>query len=271
MQAIVQYPEFILAAVLSVLMLLRTNSRAEAESTGPSVIPIGPMRYQQWLLQNLTWAAERENGDITRFARMKLYLPLLGLLSCLWFGVFGILVVVVLFFFPDAFLLMKVQRRQQEIRSSLPQALDLMVMCVDAGLGLEGTVQRVSLDRSAVSPALQEELSILSRDILLGMDRAAAYQDLYARTGVEELKMLGSTFNQSTKVGLSISRMLRAQADFVRSSLTQKSEERAMKLPVWMALPLWFCVMPAVFILTVAPAFIAFLLQSGHVRPDWFN
>lgn len=270
MQGILQYPEFLAVAVLSFLLLFKRSSASVAErsSAPPNLLP---MAYGKWISKYLVWAGRRDNDAFANFLKAKVLLSLFALPAAVWLGFVGLLSVAPLFFAPDVHLFIFVKRRQQSIKESLPQALDLLVMCVDAGLGLEAALQRVGSDSSAVSEALQEELSILSRDILLGLDRSVAYKDMYERTGVDELKLLGSALNQATKMGLSISRMLRGQADFVRQQLSQKAEARAAKVPVWMAFPMWFCVMPALFILTVAPAFISFLMQSGHVRPEWFH
>ena len=97
---------------------------------------------------------------------------------------------------------------------------------------------------------------------LLGMSRQRAYQVLYNRTGVEELRALTSALNQSTKLGLSIARILRGQADFLRTKLAQKAEEKSAKLPIYMAFPLWFCVMPALMVILLAPSIITFMQNA---------
>ena len=104
-------------------------------------------------------------------------------------------------FVPDAVLTSLVERRQREIRNTLPQAIDLMVLCVDAGLGLDAALQKVAVDSTGLSGALNDELSILSREIFLGVDRERAYLDLYSRTGVDELKTLASAPQSSQQVG----------------------------------------------------------------------
>ena len=94
------------------------------------------------------------------------------------------------------------------------------------------------------------------------MDRERAYEELFARTGVDELKALGSSLNQSGKLGISIAKTLRSQSEFLRMKLTQKAEEKAARLPIYMAFPLWFCIMPALFVILLAPSLITFFEQA---------
>ena len=99
---------------------------------------------------------------------------------------------------------------------------------------------------------------LLGREVLLGMDRERAYRELYHRTGVDELKTLGSALAQANKLGLSIARILRAQSEFIRKRQGQKAEENAMKMPIYMAFPLWFFIMPSLMLLVLGPSLIKF-------------
>ncbi len=231
-----------------------------------------PVGYREWVARMLNWGNRRTNRATGEFASSKLLFSLVSMPLFMVAPVFVIpLAAAVLYFIPDFFLWLNVGKRQQSIRQALPQALDLMVLCVDAGLGLDATIQRIASDNSGLSHALNDELASLGRDILLGMDRGRAYGELYQRTGVDELKMLGSALFQSTKMGLSIARILRAQAAFLRARHAQKAEEKAARLPVWMAFPLWVCVMPALLFVIMGPAFITFTQQIGNVKSSWFN
>ena len=133
-----------------------------------------------------------------------------------------------------------------------------MVLCVDAGLGLDSALQKIAADSTSLSGALNDELSILSREIFLGVDRERAYLDLYGRTGVDELKTLGSALNQANKLGLSVARILRAQSEFIRKRQSQNAETKALKMPVYMAFPLWFFIMPSLMLLVLGPSLIRF-------------
>ncbi|MBI2811834.1 MAG: type II secretion system F family protein [Candidatus Melainabacteria bacterium] len=262
-----EYPEFFLAALAGGLFFFLNRSTSATNLylptfiTEPAVTVVSamPAKYVTWLMRLQNWCGWRSNTAFGLLSSVKVYVPilLLGLLAFVGPAV-TLPLVLVSFFVPDVVLAITAKRRQEQIRESLPQALDLMVLCVDAGLGLDATLQRIAAEKTIVAIALNEELQTLGRDVLLGMDRDRAYQELFRRTGVDELKALGSSLNQSAKLGLSIAKVLRTQADFLRMKLSQKAEEKAAKLPILMAFPLWFCVMPALMVVLLAPSLITF-------------
>ncbi len=264
---LLEYPEFFLAALAGGLFFFLNRSTSAADLylptfiTEPAVTVVSamPAKYVTWLMRLQNWCGWRSNTAFGLLSSVKVYAPilLLGLLAFVGPAV-TLPLVLVSFFVPDVVLAINAKRRQEQIRESLPQALDLMVLCVDAGLGLDATLQRIAAEKTIVAIALNEELQTLGRDVLLGMERDRAYQELFRRTGVDELKALGSSLNQSAKLGLSIAKVLRTQADFLRMKLSQKAEEKAAKLPILMAFPLWFCVMPALMVVLLAPSLITF-------------
>ena len=282
MQSIFQifdYPEFWAVGFLALLLLyIKSVAPADATRSGagfhaPQIIVVPamtvvkslPQAYVKRIHRMQNWAGWRANIAFQDFAAIKLMLSLVSIVSAIYLPLYqAIILAIVFFFLPDLVLLVLVKRRQQQIRDALPQALDLMVLCVDAGLGLDATLQRIANDVSTLNHALNEELSNLGRDILLGMERTRAYQELYKRTGVEELKMLGSALNQCTKMGLSIAKILRNQADFLRTRQNQKAEEKAAKLPVWMSFPMWFCIMPALMLVIIGPSLITLLSSFSN-------
>jgi len=261
-----EYPEFFLAALAGAFFFLfnkTTGARffLPVFITEPAVTILSamPATYVTWLMQCQNWAGWRSNTAFGVLAAVKIYVPILLLSLLVVLTPFAVIpMMIAAFFLPDAVTALTAKRRQQQIRESLPQALDLMVLCVDAGLGLDATLQRIAAEKSIVAVALNEELQTLGRDVLLGMERERAYQELYRRTGVDELKALGSSLNQSAKLGLAIAKVLRSQADFQRMKLSQKAEEKATKLPILMAFPLWFCIMPALMVVLLAPSLITF-------------
>jgi len=264
--ALLNYPELIVAGLLGLLVFARAGKEQSGAhwplrlaNVATAVVLTLPDNYIAWIRKALVYAGRRSNQGFGDFACWKIYPPLLLIVG---FAVAPLYAVIFLLFFvfllPDFILFILVQRRQEGISLALPQALDLMVLCVDAGLGLDATLQRVSTDDSGVGKALNEELAILSREILLGVDREKAYQDLYLRTGSDELKTIGSALNQASKLGLSIAKILRAQSDLMRKKASQKAEERALKMPIFMAFPLWFCIMPALLLLVLGPSLIRF-------------
>ncbi|MBP9091168.1 type II secretion system F family protein [bacterium] len=273
------YPELVAAAVLLLLLLLLVFFQSNAKSnqasalllpaflTEPAVylLRLAPGNYLVWLQQRLVFAGLRNNLYFGSLCATKIYPCLLTIFLPLFVHPgFALLALIVLFFSPDCFLSFLAKKRQQSVANSLPQVIDLMVLCVDAGLGLDATIQKVASERTALSSAINDELLTLSRDVLLGMNREKAYQELYNRTGVDELRSLSSALNQSAQLGISVSKVLRNQAEFLRDKLGQKAEEKAARLPVLMAFPLWFCIMPTLMVLVLAPSLIIFFEQ---VRP----
>jgi tight adherence protein C len=272
--ALLNYPEFFLAGLLSLFVLIGAGSEKQGmhwpswlSTPAVAVLSLLPEDYLNWIRKTLMFAGWRNNLSFGDFASWKLYPSLISLLASAFVPLHVVLELLLFAFFsPDLILAGLVKRRQHQIRLALPQALDLMVLCVDAGLGLDATLQRVSTDDSAIGKALNDELAILGGEILLGIDREKAYQELYLRTGVDELKTLGSALNQANKLGLSIAKILRAQSDYVRKKMGQKAEEKALRMPILMAFPLWFCIMPSLLLLVLGPSLIRFYYALGASR-----
>jgi tight adherence protein C len=268
---VVEYPEFVVAGALGLLLLVLRWARPGGlpasqwlAAPAQALVLALPARYVHWLTRILSWAGLRHGTAFGDLACLKVCLAMASIVGALFLPLpFVPPLAVVTFFLPDAIVAWLARRRQREILDSLPQALDLMLLCVDAGLGLDATLQRIATERTAIAAALNSEIVTLGRDILLGMERQRAYQELYVRTGVDELKTLGAALNQGSKLGLGIARILRAQSEFIRTKQSQKAEERAFKLPVYMAFPLWFCIMPALMVILLAPSLIMFFQQAG--------
>jgi tight adherence protein C len=276
-QILLNYPEFIVGILLSALWLL-SNRQTTSNNNNLLTVLAGaagrrlPAGYGTWLSQQQYLAGLRDHGGTGNFFCWKIY-PSMGCLLLaflvpvpLWLVLF---LSILVFFASDLWLIAKVAKRKKLIAEGLPQALDLMLLCVDAGLGLDASVQRIAQEKTLLSSELSTELDRLSRDILLGMDRESAYWSLYTRTGVDEVRSLSAAINQSQKLGLSISSILRAQSDFLRYRQQKRAEERSARLPVWMAFPLWFCIMPALLLVLVGPSLLLFLNQV-HTLPPGF-
>jgi tight adherence protein C len=274
MAMLLEYPECFLAACLGLLVCLRSWQKQEwrfperLAAVALSFAEFLPQSYLRNLQKWLFYAGFRTRQSFANFCGAKFYLAL----SALLFSFVAPLPAVVLgllfaWFLPDLLVFLYAKRRQQEIRDSLPQALDLMVLCVDAGLGLDATLQRISSE-SSIASALNSELNILGREILFGVDRERAYKDLYTRNGVDELKTLGSALTQANKLGLSVAKILRNQSDFIRKKAAQRAEEKALKMPILMAFPLWFCIMPSLLLLVLGPSLIRFYYSFRAVN-NW--
>lgn len=282
-QDFLQYPEFIVAVVLGAILLMVPRSHEvdgesqERDISAPlafayTLASFLPESYQQWLSTNHVRAGWRSRSAVCRFYAWKFYPSILSVILSAWLPLLVVpLVAVCLFFVADLWLVSACSRRKREIAESLPRALDLLLLCIDAGLGLDAALQRIANERSVLGGALNDELNRLGKDILLGLNREQAYGDLHARTGVDELRSLGAALNQSQKLGLSVSTILRSQSEFMRNRQQRKAEERAAKLPVWMAFPLWFCIMPALMLILIGPSFLLFIHQAHPLPPGLWH
>src|SRR5262245_59631758 len=147
----------------------------------------------------------------------------------------------------------RARARVEKITRALPDALDLMVVCLEAGLGLNATISRVGEERSAVKDFLGEEFAQVTLELRNGRTRVDALRALGARNGSDDLKALVGLVIQSDKLGASMSKTLRTHADLLRTRRRQRAEEAARKLPIKVLFPLALFILPALFIVTVGP------------------
>lgn len=152
-----------------------------------------------------------------------------------------------------------VRRRQERLRRAIPDALDLMLVCVEAGSSLELAIQRVSRELRHVHPELAAELAGVVRRIKAGAPRAEALKALHARTGVDELRTIATTVIQSERWGTSITKVLRVTAETLRRKRKQLAERRAQTAPVKMTIPLVALILPALFIVLLGPTMISIM------------
>jgi len=154
---------------------------------------------------------------------------------------------------PMQYLLWRIRRRQHAIQRGLPNALDLMVICVESGLGIDQTTLQVAKEMSGAHPEIADEFTVMNLELRAGKRRAEALHHLADRTGVEDLKKLVAVLVQTDRFGTSIAQTLRGYADYLRSMARQRAEERASKLAVKLVFPIFFCVLPSLFAVTVGP------------------
>lgn len=158
------------------------------------------------------------------------------------------------FFYVDG----KVKNRQSAIGKALPDTLDLLVVCVEAGLGLNQALVRVSDEIDRISPDMSDELTVVNLEIRAGTPRDEALRRLGERTGVDDVRSLTSMLLQTDRFGTSIADALRVHADTLRSKRMQKAEEAAAKTTVKMLFPLIFFIFPSIFVVLVGPAVFLF-------------
>lgn len=192
-------------------------------------------------------------------------LPLLGFAGLAVIGSTlkgnGLLLVVLLlaalgYYGPNLWLSGKVKARQREIFEAFPDALDLMTVCVEAGLGTEAAMLRVAEDMQFKSAALADEMRLVNLELRAGADREHALRNLALRTGVEEVDGFVAMINQAERFGTSIAASLRIHADLLRTRRRQKAEEAAAKIALKLLFPLIFCIFPSLMVVLMGPAMI---------------
>jgi tight adherence protein C len=151
------------------------------------------------------------------------------------------------------------KRRQHRIRLGLADALDLLVVSVEAGLGLDQAIQRVGEELEFAHSDLADELRLINLELRAGKARIDALHNLAARTGVDDIESLVAMLVQTDKFGTSVAQSLRVHSDTVRTKRRQRAEEAAAKTGVKMVFPLVFCIFPAIFVVTIGPAAIKFV------------
>jgi tight adherence protein C len=198
----------------------------------------------------------------TRFVLMAglgagalLFLPIAGVgfltstLTALWFAVLGWIA-------PPFYVKSRVKKRQKEIVKALPDALDLLVVCVEAGLGLNQAIVRVSEEIDHVSLLMSEQLALVNLEIRAGTPRDDALRNLAERTGVADVQSLVAMLIQTDRFGTSIAQALRVHADTMRTKRRQRAEEAAAKTTIKLVFPLVLFIFPTMFVVILAPALI---------------
>jgi len=160
------------------------------------------------------------------------------------------------YYAPNVVLNSMVKRRQREIFENFPDALDLMTVCVEAGLGTEAAMMRVAKDMQVKSPALGDEMRLVNLELRAGADRERALRNLAFRTGVDEIDGFVSMINQAERFGTSIAASLRIQSDLLRTRRRQRAEEAAAKIALKLLFPLIFCIFPSLMVVLMGPAMI---------------
>ncbi|MBV9742360.1 MAG: type II secretion system F family protein [Acidobacteriia bacterium] len=154
---------------------------------------------------------------------------------------------------PMRYLMWRIGARKKAIEKGLPNALDLMVVCVESGLGLDQTTLQVAQDLRSAYPAICQEFALMNLEMRAGKRRAEALRNLAERSGVEDLRKLVAVLVQTDRFGTSIGQTLRAHSEYMRTMARQRAEEKAAKLAVKLVFPIFFCVLPSLFVVTVGP------------------
>ena len=157
------------------------------------------------------------------------------------------------FFGPNEYVKIKSRRRQKAVQRGLANALDLLVVCVESGLGLDQAMIQVAKELEHAHKEITEEFAMINLELKAGKRRVEALRNLADRTAVDDLKKLVAVLIQADRFGTGIAQSLRAHADFMRIQARQIAEEKAAKLGVKLIFPIFFCIMPSLFVVTVGP------------------
>jgi tight adherence protein C len=157
------------------------------------------------------------------------------------------------FFAPNEYVRMVAGKRQKQIRRGLPNALDLLVVSVESGLGLDQAVVQVAKELETAHPEISQEFALMTLELKAGKRRTEALRNLAERTAVDDLKKLAAVLIQADRFGTSIAATLRNHAEFMRVQARQIAEEKAAKLGVKLVFPIFFCILPSLFVVTVGP------------------
>ncbi len=223
-------------------------------------LPVSPTDVsltRAWLIQ----AGYREARHVRFYFGARVLFAVLGFVAVVLFTGFDSLLLLVGlpafgFFLPRFFLKRAMKERQRRIRLALPDALDLTVICVEAGLALDQAMLRVGEDLQHAHPELSGEFHLFNLETRAGKPRAEALRNLAARTGVDDVRGLVGTLIQTDRFGTSVAQALRVHSDSLRTERRQRAEEQAAKTTVKMIIPLVLFVLPSLIFVTVGPAVI---------------
>jgi len=232
-------------------------------------LPVSPTNVSQtraWLIQ----AGYREARHVRFYFGARVLFAALGLSAVVLFSGFDSLLLLVGvpalgFFLPRFFLKRAMKERQRRIRLGLPDALDLTVICVEAGLALDQAMLRVGEDLQHAHPELSGEFHLFNLETRAGKPRAEALRNLAARTGVDDVRGLVGTLIQTDRFGTSVAQALRVHSDSLRTERRQRAEEQAAKTTVKMIIPLVLFVLPSLIFVTVGPAVIQLMRLLGPI------
>ena len=232
-------------------------------------LPVSPTDVSMtraWLIQ----AGYRDARHVRFYFASRLLFAALGLAAVVLLSGFDSLLLLVGvpalgFFLPRFFLKRAMKERQRRIRLALPDALDLTVICVEAGLALDQAMMRVGEDLQHAHPELSGEFHLFNLETRAGKPRAEALRNLATRTGVDDVRGLVGTLIQTDRFGTSVAQALRVHSDSLRTERRQRAEEQAAKTTVKMIIPLVLFVLPSLIFVTVGPAVIQLMKLLGPI------
>ncbi|MGE8483578.1 MAG: type II secretion system F family protein [Pseudomonas sp.] len=247
------------------LLLERIGQRfASAESAKASVTRTLLMHagYRSSSAVQIYWAV-RLMLPLVLIGFALLLLPLIPKVSLIIGMLLVVMVAAIGWLLPSLYVGKRKEARQGRLRAAFPDALDLMVVCVESGLALPTTIERVAEEMSVSQVELAEELALVNAQIRAGITSTEALKQLAVRTGLEDLQGLVSLLAQSIRFGTSVADTLRIYADEFRDRRTQAAEEAGAKIGTKLIFPLIFCLWPSFFLVAIGPALIGVMRAFG--------
>jgi tight adherence protein C len=227
-----------------------------------NILPRSPAEVSV-LQRRLIRAGYRDQSAVNLFYGAKVFVPIaltvvVSLTGLYHFGPFFVYAVSlgVGFMLPDYWLGNRISNRQLKIRVGLPEALDLMVICTEAGLGLDQTLYRVGNELKFSQPEIRDEFHLINLEQNAGRPREEALKNFADRVNIDSVRSLATTLIQADSFGTSISKTLRVYSDSLRTQRRQQAEEQAAKTTVKLVFPLVIFIFPSIFVVTVGPAAI---------------
>ena len=255
--------------------------RGGERGKGKGAIPILPLEIgSERLKSTRLWLAQagyRKPQSVSNYYGARLLSALLLSIVSVLLAVFlqpqspgmiplaAILGVLIGAYIPRVLVSHRIARKREEVRRSVPNMLDLMVVCVEAGMSLNAAIQKIAEESKSSHKALAEELHLVNQEMLVGKTREDAFRNLARRTGVEELRSLTVMLIQADKLGVSIGNSLRVLADSVRTKRAQRAEEAAHKIAVKLVFPLVLLIFPELLVILVGPALITLFRTLGDM------
>jgi tight adherence protein C len=203
------------------------------------------------------WGAKLFFGLLLLAGFLVARLTILNVMSYQMTMAIAILCALIGFYLPDLWLRQRTDSRKAKILKAMPDALDLLVICVEAGMGLDSAVSRVARETRLTSPELSSELNLMNLELRAGKQRQEALKNLALRTHLDEINSLTTLLTQTDKFGTSMADALRVYSDTYRTERYQRAEELAAKIPVKLIFPMLFFIFPSLFLVILGPAAIS--------------
>ena len=222
-----------------------------------------PSKNSPRLRRRLAAAGFDDPGAVVLYSALQLLTPVVfGVILLLVLGLrvgwfIAIAAAFVGYSLPDLVVGRRITQNRKAIQDGLPDALDLIVICVEAGSSMDHAILKASTELEIALPAIARELKTVATEVRAGKPRVQAFQDLAKRTGVDEIKALVSMLIQTDRFGTSIAQSLRTHADTSRTKRRQRAEERASTIGVRLVFPLALCLIPALYVVCLGPVVVS--------------